>query len=114
MRKSKVIAALSALAVGIAAIIPFTAHALFAFLGWVFTAMGGCFTLLSAWFAKASDEPHEKAMWGLILLFLTAAMIYAFGLPLLKYWPLLAVVAIVFGIAAWNAKRKMRRKRTCC
>lgn len=114
MKKEKIIAAIGSIAVGIAAIIPYTAHALFSFFAWVFTALGGCFALLAAWFAKASDEPYEKAIWGAILLFLTASMIYAFSLPFLQYLPLLIIVAIVFAIAAWNAKRKMKRRGICC
>jgi len=111
MKKHTALAALTAIAVGIAAIIPVIAHYLFATLGWIFTMIGTGFTLLAAWFAKASDEPHEKAIWGGILLFLTAAMIYYLGLPLLQYWWLLAIVAAIFGIAVLNIKWKERRKR---
>jgi|Deesub1362A_J573_1020465.scaffolds.fasta_scaffold01023_13 membrane protein DedA with SNARE-associated domain len=110
MKRVKGVAALIAIAVGLAAIIPFLAHAVFAFFGWIFSMIGAGFTLLAAWFAKASDEPHEKAIWGGILLFLTAAMIYYLGLPLLQYWWLLAIVAAVFGIAVLNIKWKERRK----
>ncbi|HEC82424.1 MAG TPA: hypothetical protein ENI53_00880 [Thermoplasmatales archaeon] len=111
MKKGKMLAALFAIAVGIAAIIPVVAHYLFAALGWIFTMLGAGFAFLAAWFAKASDEPHEKAIWGGILLFLTFAMIYYFGLPLLQYWWLIAVVFIIFALAVINIKFKERRRR---
>jgi|GEM_PF-6456395 O-antigen/teichoic acid export membrane protein len=111
MNKGKIFAALTAIAVGIAAIIPVIAHYLFAALGWIFTMIGTGFTLLAAWFAKVSDEPHEKAIWGGILLFLTFAMIYYLGLPLLQYWLLLVIVAVIFGVAVLNIKWKEKRKR---
>ena len=84
MKTHGIVAALLAIAVGLAAIIPIVAHAVFAALGWIFTMVGAGFTLIAAWFAKSSDEPHEKAIWGGILLFLTFAMFYYFGLPLLN------------------------------
>jgi len=111
MKKHTALAALTAIAVGLAAIIPILAHAIFAALGWTFTIIGAAFTLIAAWFAKASDEPHEKAIWGGILLFLTFAMVFYLGLPLLKYWWLLAIVAAIFGIAVLNIKWKERRRK---
>ena len=111
MKKHSIIAALMAIGVALAAIIPFFAHAIFLALGWTFSMIGAGFTLLAAWFAKASDEPHEKAIWGGILLFLTFAMIYYLGLPLLHYWWLLAILTAIFGIAVVNIKLKEKRKR---
>ena len=80
MKKHTALAALTAIAVGLAAIIPIVAHAVFAALGWIFTMVGAGFTFIAAWFAKSSDEPHEKAIWGGILLFLTFAMFYYLSL----------------------------------
>lgn len=111
MKKGRILAALAAILVGLAAIIPFLAQAVFAFLGWIFAAIGSGFTLLAVWFAKASDEPVEKAIWGGILLFLTIAMIYYFGLSLLQYWWLIAIVGIIFGIAILNVKWKERKRK---
>ena len=111
MKKHTALAALTAIAVGLAVIIPILAHAIFAALGWTFTMIGAGFTLIAAWFAKASDEPHEKAIWGGILLFLTFAMVFYLGLPLVKYWWLLAIVAAIFGIAVLNIKWKEKRRK---
>jgi len=111
MKKAKALAALGGIAVAIAAIIPFAAHYIFAALGWIFSMIGAGFSLLAAWFAKASDEPHEKAIWGAILLFITVGMILYFGLPLIKYWPILLIIFIIFVIAVLNAKRKLGRRK---
>ena len=111
MKKAKALAALGGIAVAIAAIIPFLAHYIFAALGWIFSMIGAGFALLSAWFAKASDEPHEKAIWGAILLFITIGMILYFGLPLIKYWPILLIILIIFVVAVLNAKRKLGRRK---
>lgn len=114
MNKSKGLIAITAIALAFAAIIPAVAHAVFLAIGWIFMAIGSGFILLATWFAKASNEPHEKAIWGGILLFLTVAMIYYLGLPLLNYWWLLAIVAIIFSIAVLNVKwkeRKAKKKR---
>ena len=111
MKKHGIVAALLAIAVGLAAIIPIVAHAVFAALGWIFTMVGAGFTFIAAWFAKSSDEPHEKAIWGAILLFITRGMILYFGLPLIKYWPILLIILIIFVIAVLNAKRKLGRRK---
>ena len=114
MKKSKGILAITAIALAFAAIIPAIANAIFLAIGWIFIAIGSGFILLATWFSKASDEPHEKAIWGGILLFLTIAMIYYLGLPLLQYWWLLLLVGIIFAIAVLNVKwkeRKARRKK---
>jgi len=109
MKKHTALAALTAIAVGIAAIVPVIAHYLFAALGWIFTTIGTGFTLLAMWFATTIDEPHEKAIWGAITIFLTFAMLYYFGLPLLQYWWLIVIAAIIFGIAVAYAYHKIIR-----
>lgn len=92
------------------AIIPKIAFGLFSALGWIFSALGAGFILLASWFAKASDEPHEKAIWGALLLALTIALVYYFGLPLIQYWWLILFVALVFAVALLNIIWKERRK----
>ncbi len=111
MKKTKVMFAITAIALALVAIIPKLAFGIFSALSWIFTMLGAGFAFLAAWFAKASDEPHEKAIWGGILLFLTFAMIYYFGLPLLQYWWLIAVVFIIFALAVINIKFKERGRR---
>ena len=111
MKKHSIIAASMAVGIALAAIIPFIAHLVFLALGWIFATIGAGFTLLAAWFAKASDEPHEKAIWGGILLFLVVAMVFYLGLPLLRYWWLIAIVAAIFGIAVLNIKLKEKRRK---
>ncbi|MCD6473966.1 MAG: hypothetical protein J7K47_03560 [Thermoplasmata archaeon] len=111
MKKHSILAALMAVGVALAAVIPALAHFIFLALGWIFAMIGAGFTLIGVWFAKASDEPHEKAIWAAILLFLTFAMVYYLGLPLLQYWWLIVIVAAIFGIAVINIKWKERKRR---
>jgi len=111
MKKSRGLIAITAVAIALAAAIPVLAHYLFAALGWIFSMIGAGFSLLAVWFAKASDEPHEKAIWGGILLTLIFAFLIYFGLPLLDYWWLIAIFAIIFIIAIFNVKIKERRKK---
>jgi len=111
MKKGKIIAALSMVAFVLVAIIPKLAFGLFSALGWIFSALGAGFILLASWFAKASDEPHEKAIWGALLLALTVALVYYFGLSLIDYWWLILFVAFVFAVAMLNVVWKERRRK---
>lgn len=107
----KLITALSMVAFVLIAIIPKLAFGLFSALGWIFSALGAGFILLASWFAKASDEPHEKAIWGGLLLVLTVALVYYFGLSLIDYWWLILFVAFVFAVAMLNVIWKERRRK---
>ena len=85
MKKHSILAALMAVGVALAAVIPALAHFIFLALGWIFAMIGAGFTLIGVWFAKASDEPHEKAIWAAILLFLTLRMVSQRCMPTPTY-----------------------------
>lgn len=110
-KKGRILAAVGAILVAIAAIIPTVAYYVFTALGAIFVAIGTGFGLIATWLAKTSDEPHERAIWAGILLFLVIAYMIYFGLPLLSYLPAILFFAFIFLIAVLVAMKKTGRRR---
>jgi hypothetical protein len=70
--------------------------------GWLFLIMGKVFVIaglafggLSAWFFRSSDETHERAIWGVILLVIIIAGAALAGISLAAYWQIFLVIGLI-------------------
>lgn len=112
MKKGKTLALIGsgamALVLVIAAIIPIFAGYIFLAIGAFLAFLAAGFGAIATWFLKTSDEPHEKAIWGAILLVIIVGTMLYFGLPLLKYWYWILFVFLIFVFTVLYARRKIK------
>lgn len=78
MRPAWITAGLAALAAMVVSVLPSIIAVTMAILAQVSFTLGAVLTAGSAWFARKSDEPAEKAAWAVVLL--CAILLLAFGL----------------------------------
>lgn len=104
-------AAATMIALAVVAFVPQLAGWVFLGLGKVFVLLGVAFGGLSAWFFRASDEPYERAIWGVILLILIFAGAALAGITLAEYWEILLIIGLVivagvlWGLWRYNTDR---------
>ena len=102
----------TAVLLAIAAVVPEIAGILFLILGKIFLLLGIAFGGVSAWFFKASDEKHEKAIWGIILLVMIVAGAALAGIQLMKYWEIFLIMGLVIVAGVlWGLYREIESRR---